>query len=62
MVGHGFAWHDGDRHEEIFLDDHKELTVLTSDSIAVEAVLQSEKGSTHYKNVPAFPASQSQWV
>ena len=39
MVGHGFACYDAHRHEEIFLDDHKELTVLTSLPIAVEAVL-----------------------
>lgn len=39
MVGHGFACYDDDRHEEIFLDDHKELTVLTSAPLAVAEVL-----------------------
>jgi hypothetical protein len=38
MVEHGFACYDANRHEEIFLDDHKELTVLTSEPIAVEQV------------------------
>ena len=36
MVGYGFAWDDGAQHEEVFIDDHKELTVLTSKSKAVE--------------------------
>jgi hypothetical protein len=39
MVGHGFACYDADRHEEIFLDDHKELTLLTSSPSAVQEVL-----------------------
>lgn len=38
-VGYGFAWYDTARHEEIFLDDHKELTVLTSKPKAVEDTL-----------------------
>ena len=37
-VGHGFACYDADRHEEIFLDDHKELTLLTSAPLAVAEV------------------------
>jgi hypothetical protein len=41
MVGHGFACYDGHRHEEIFLDDHKELTVLTSVPFAVTEVFAS---------------------
>ncbi|MCK7483527.1 MAG: hypothetical protein M0C28_45735 [Candidatus Moduliflexus flocculans] len=36
MVGYGFAWDDGAQHEEVFIDDHKELTVLTSKPKAVE--------------------------
>ena len=38
MVGYGFACYDPDRHEEIFLDDHKELTLLTSVPGAVAEV------------------------
>ena len=41
MVGHGFACYDDQRHEEIFLDDHKELTVLTSVPFAVAKILAS---------------------
>jgi len=39
MVGYGFACYSVDRHEEIFLDDHKELTILTSVPFAVAEVL-----------------------
>jgi hypothetical protein len=39
MVGHGFAWHDDFHHEELFVDDHKELTVWTSKPNAVEEIL-----------------------
>lgn len=37
-VGHGFACYNADRHEEIFIDDHKELTVLTSAPLTVAEV------------------------
>jgi hypothetical protein len=46
MVGHGFACYDSQRHEEIFLDDHKELTVLTSVPFAVAEVF-SNHGISH---------------
>jgi hypothetical protein len=39
MVGYGFACYNAERHEEIFLDDHKELTVLTSVPLVVAEVL-----------------------
>ncbi len=39
MVGYGFAWYDVSHHEEVFIDDHKELTVLTSKPKAVEDIL-----------------------
>lgn len=40
MVGFGFAWYDSARHEEIYVDDHKELTVLTSKPDIVEATFK----------------------
>lgn len=30
--------------------------------MAVEAVLPANRMSVHYKNVPAFPYSRSQWI
>jgi hypothetical protein len=39
MVGYGFAWYDALHHEEIYIDDHKEVTVMTSKPEAVESIL-----------------------
>jgi hypothetical protein len=39
MVGYGFAWYDELHHEEIYIDDHKEVIVMTSQSEAVESTL-----------------------
>ncbi len=30
QVAFGIAWYDGNRHEEVFVDDHKIMTVMTS--------------------------------
>lgn len=46
MMGVGFAWYDSNSHEEIFIDDHKELTVLTSQPDIVEAIFE-KFGITH---------------
>ncbi len=39
MVGYGLAWYDTGHHEEVFLDDHKEMTILTSRTQAVDDML-----------------------
>jgi hypothetical protein len=43
MVGFGFAWYDSARHEEIFIDDHKILTILTSQPDLVESILHTNQ-------------------
>ncbi|MEO0225928.1 MAG: hypothetical protein ABIL05_03130 [candidate division WOR-3 bacterium] len=40
QVAFGFAWYDTKRHEEIFVDDHKIITVMTSQFHTVTGVLQ----------------------
>ncbi|MBC3873799.1 hypothetical protein [Undibacterium flavidum] len=41
MIGFGFAWYDTEKHEEIFVDDHKIICILTSNLSKFETVLQS---------------------
>ncbi|MEB3269835.1 MAG: hypothetical protein VKJ09_14935 [Leptolyngbya sp.] len=40
MVGYGFAWYDTLYHEEIYIDDHKEVIVMTSKPKAAESILR----------------------
>lgn len=39
QVAFGIAWYDGDRHEEIFVDDHKIITMMTSLENTVSGIL-----------------------
>jgi len=39
MVGFGLAWYDADGFEEVFVDDHKEISVFCSEEASVDNVL-----------------------
>lgn len=39
QIAFGIAWQEGNQHEEIFVDDHKIITVMTSQELMVEQAL-----------------------
>jgi len=56
MVGYGFAWYDTLHHEEIYINDHKEVIVMTSKPEAVESILHQY--GLAYMNELSFASEQ----